>query len=80
MGKRLSKAVLVYGVVWVACAVLYWGGLATGALGGGGIMGYVILALYIALPIAAAKQCGCFTAGRAGAVYRTPKAAGETPM
>lgn len=52
MGKRLSKAVLVYGVVWVACAVLYWGGLATGALGGGGIMGYTLLALYAALPVA----------------------------
>ena len=52
MKKRLSKATLVYGAVWVACAVLYWGGLATGALSGGGIMGYTLLALYVALPVA----------------------------
>lgn len=52
MKKRLGKATLVYGVVWAACAVLYWGGLATGALGGGGIMGYTLLALYVALPVA----------------------------
>ena len=50
--RRLIKPAIVYGVVWLACLVLYWGSLATGALGGGGIMGYVILALYIALPIA----------------------------
>lgn len=49
--RRLIKPAIIYGVVWLACLVLYWGGLATGALGGGGIMGYVILALYIALPI-----------------------------
>ena len=50
--RRLIKPAIIYGVVWLACLVLYWGSLATGALGGGGIMGYVILALYIALPIA----------------------------
>ena len=51
MEKRLIRAAIVYGAVWLACLVLYWGCLATGALGGGGIMGYVILALGIALPI-----------------------------
>ena len=51
MKKRLIKATLIYGVTWLACLVLYWGSLATGALGGG-IMGYTILSLYIALPIA----------------------------
>lgn len=50
--RRLIMPAIVYGVVWLACLVLYWGSLATGALDGGGIMGYVILALYIALPIA----------------------------
>ena len=50
--RRLIKPAIIYAVVWLACLVLYWGSLATGALGGGGIMGYVILALYIALPIA----------------------------
>lgn len=50
--RRLIMPAIVYGVVWLACLVLYWGSLVTGALDGGGIMGYVILALYIALPIA----------------------------
>ena len=50
--RRLIKPAIIYGVVWLACLALYWGSLATGALGGGGIMGYAILALYIALPIA----------------------------
>lgn len=54
MKKRLVRAAIVYGVVWLACLALYWGSLATGALGGGGIMGYVILTLHIALPIAGA--------------------------
>ncbi len=49
--RRLIKPAIIYGVVWLACLVLYWGSLATGTLGGG-IMGYVILALYLALPIA----------------------------
>ena len=52
MKKRLVRASIVYGAVWLACLAFYWGSLATGALGGGGIMGYVILALGIALPIA----------------------------
>ena len=52
MEKRLVRAALIYGMVWLACLAFYWGSLATGALGGGGIMGYVILALGIALPIA----------------------------
>ena len=50
--RRLIKPTIIYGATWLACLALYWGSLATGALGGGGIMGYVILALYIALPIA----------------------------
>lgn len=50
--RRLIKPAIIYGVVWLARLVLYWGSLATGELGGGSIMGYVILALYIALPIA----------------------------
>ena len=51
--RRLIKPAIIYGAVWLACLVLYWGSLATGTLGGGGgIMGYVILALYRALPIA----------------------------
>lgn len=54
MKKRLVRAAIVYSVVWLACLALYWGSLATGALGGGGIMGYVILTLHIALPIAGA--------------------------
>ena len=49
--RRLIKPAIIYGVVWIACLVLYWGSLATGALGGGGIMGYTILALHVALPI-----------------------------
>ncbi len=49
--RRLIKPAIIYGAVWLACLVLYWGSLATGELGGG-IMGYAILALYIALPIA----------------------------
>ena len=52
MEKRLVRAALVYGTVWLACLALYWGFLATGTLDGDGIMGYVILALGIALPIA----------------------------
>lgn len=52
MEKRLTRAAIVYGAVWLACLALYWGSLATGALGGGGIMGYIILTFHIALPIA----------------------------
>ena len=52
MKKRLGGAMLIYGAVWLACLALYWGSLATGALGGGGIMGYVILTFHVALPIA----------------------------
>ena len=36
--RRLIKPAIIYGVVWLACLALYWGSLATGALGGG-IMG-----------------------------------------
>ena len=50
--RHLVKPAIIYGVVWLACLALYWGFLATGALGGGGVMGYVILTLGIALPIA----------------------------
>lgn len=49
---RIIRAAAVYGAVWLVLLVLYWAGLATGALGGGGIMGYSILALYVALPVA----------------------------
>lgn len=63
MGKRLAKAALVYGVVWLACLVMYWASLATGGLGGGGIMGYAILALYLALPVAGVVAA--FLVGRA---------------
>ena len=63
MEKRLAKAALVYGIVWLACLVLYWGSLATGALGGGGIMGYAILTLYLALPVTGAAAA--FLVGRA---------------
>lgn len=52
MKKRLVRAAIVYSVVWIACLALYWGSLATGELGGGGIMGYTILTLYLALPVA----------------------------
>ena len=52
MEKRLTRAAIVYGAVWLACLALYWGSLATGALGGGGIMGYVILTFHVALPVA----------------------------
>lgn len=52
MEKCLVPPVIIYGVTWLACLAFYWGSLATGALGGGGIMGYVILTLHIALPIA----------------------------
>ena len=50
--RRLIKPAIIYGAVWLACLVLYWGSLVTGGLGGGGIMGYTILALHVALPIA----------------------------
>ncbi len=63
MEKRLVRAALVYGAVWLACLAFYWGFLATGTLGGGGIMGYVILALGIALPIAGVVAA--FLIGRA---------------
>ena len=52
MEKRLVKLAIIYGVIWLACLVFYWGSLATGALDGGGIMGYTILTLYVVLPIA----------------------------
>ena len=50
--RNLVAARVVYGAAWLACLALYWGGLATGALGGGGIMGYTLLALYVVLPAA----------------------------
>lgn len=52
MEKRLVRPALIYGVIWLGCLAFYWGSFATGALGGGGIMGYVILTLYVVLPIA----------------------------
>ena len=52
MEKRLTRAASVYGAVWLAFFALYWAALATGALGGGGIMGYIILTFHLALPIA----------------------------
>ena len=53
MEKRLVRAALVYGAVWLACLAFYWGFLATGTLGGGGI----------ALPIAGVVAA--FLIGRA---------------
>ena len=50
--RRLIKPAIIYGATWLACLALYWGSLATGALGGGGIMGYIILTFHLALPIA----------------------------
>ena len=52
MKKRLTRPAIIYGAVWIACHALYWGSLATGTLGGGGIMGYVILTFHIAMPVA----------------------------
>ncbi|MDO4428331.1 MAG: hypothetical protein Q4B91_02320 [Atopobiaceae bacterium] len=63
MKKRLIRAAIVYGAVWLACLALYWGSLATGALGGGCIMGYVILTFHVALPIAGVVAA--FMVGRA---------------
>ena len=80
--RHLVKPAIIYGVVWFACLALYWGSLATGALGGGGIMGYVILALHIVLPIAdivsafligRVADLGWFTPWRRSA-SRTPSA------
>ena len=73
MKKRLVRVAIVYGVVWLACLAFYWGSLATGALGGGGIMGYVILALHIALPIAGVVAA--FLIGRATELGRRRLAA-----
>lgn len=70
MEKRLVRAALVYGAVWLACLAFYWGSLATGALGGGGIMGYVILALGIALPIAGVVTA--FLVGRVAFFFPQP--------
>lgn len=50
--RHLVKPAIIYGAVWLVCLALYWGSLATGALGGGGIMGYVILTFHFALPVA----------------------------
>ena len=50
--RRLIRPAIIYGAVWLVCLALYWGSLATGALGGGGIMGYVILTFHFALPVA----------------------------
>ncbi len=48
----IRNVAVVYGVVWLACLVLYWGSLAFGGLSGGTIMGYMLLVLYVALPVA----------------------------
>lgn len=50
--RNIVAACVVYGTAWLACLALYWGSLATGALEGGGIMGYTLLALYFVLPVA----------------------------
>lgn len=48
----LVRAALVYGAAWLACLALYWASLVTGGLGGGAIMGYTLLTLYVVLPVA----------------------------
>lgn len=54
--RRAMRAAVIYGAVWVACLALYWGSLATGGIGGGAIMGYTALVLYIVLPVASAAS------------------------
>ena len=50
--RFLIAAVVAYAAIWLACFVLYWTSLLTGALGGGAIAGYTLLVLYILLPTA----------------------------
>lgn len=51
--RRATRvSILIYGVPWLACAAFFWGSLASGGFGGGAIMGYSLLVLYIILPVA----------------------------
>lgn len=61
--RAIRTAAALYGAVWLACLALYWGSLATGGLGGGAIMGYTLLVLYVVLPVAGAVAS--FLVGRA---------------
>lgn len=61
--RAIRTAAALYGAVWLACLALYWVSLATGGLGGGAIMGYTLLVLYVVLPVAGAVAS--FLVGRA---------------
>lgn len=50
--RSLIAAVVAYAAIWLACFVLCWTSLLTGALDGGAIAGYTLLVLYILLPAA----------------------------
>ena len=81
--RRLIRPAIIYGAVWLVCLALYWGSLATGALGGGGIMGYVILTFHFALPvagIAAALLVGRVAElGRPGHLHVRPRPRRDRP-
>ncbi len=63
--KRLVvAAVSIYAIVWLLGLAFYWISRATGTLGGGMIMGYVTLVLYVALPLASLVSSALI--GRAG--------------
>lgn len=61
--RAIHAAAALYGAVWLACLALYWGSIATGGLGGGAIMGYTLLVLYVVLPVVGAVAS--FLVGRA---------------
>lgn len=50
--RPVRTAALIYGAAWLACVAFYWGSLATGGFGGGAIMSYLRLVLYVILPVA----------------------------
>ena len=52
--RATCVAAVSYGATWLSCLALYWGGLAAGGLGGGAIMTYTILVLYVVLPLSGA--------------------------
>lgn len=66
--RGLVRATAVYGTVWLACLVLYWTSLGTGSLRSG-IMGYTLLTLYAALPLAGLASA--LLVGRAAELGRT---------
>lgn len=45
---------IIYGIVWVCCLAWYWISIAFSIPDGGWIMGYTLVALYFALPLASA--------------------------